>query len=63
MNLTIGSVRTLDKLARSVGNQLMIDSAEIAKAMNDSVFNSNQDTTKQPYPAFLSPILIRYIGT
>ena len=29
MNLTIGSVRTLDRLARNVGEQLMIDSAFI----------------------------------
>lgn len=27
INLTIGSVRTLDRLARSIGKQLMIDSA------------------------------------
>ena len=38
LNLTIGSVRTLDKLARSVGRQLMSDSAEIARTMNDSLF-------------------------
>ena len=33
MNLTIGSVRTLDRLARSIGKQLMIDSAEIARQL------------------------------
>ena len=32
-NLTVGSVRTLDRLARSVGKQLMIDSTEIAGLM------------------------------
>lgn len=37
-NLTVGSVRTLDRLARSVGKQLMIDSTEIAGLMNDSAF-------------------------
>ena len=30
INLTISNVRTLDRLARSVGKQLMIDSTEIA---------------------------------
>ena len=38
INLTIGSVRTLDRLARSVGKQLMIDSAEIARHLFDSTF-------------------------
>lgn len=33
MNLTVGSVRTLDRLARSIGNQLMIDSVEIASQL------------------------------
>lgn len=35
INLTIGSVRTLDRLARSVGSQLMIDSIEIANRLAD----------------------------
>lgn len=38
INLTIGSVRTLDRLARNIGKQLMIDSAEIAKQLFDSAF-------------------------
>lgn len=38
MNLTIGSVRTLDKLARNVSKRLMIDSTEIATLINDSLF-------------------------
>lgn len=38
INLTIGSVRTLDRLARSVGKQLMVDSAEVAKKLFDSDF-------------------------
>lgn len=41
VNLTIGSVRTLDRLVRSVGKQLMIDSAEIAMALYDSIFWKN----------------------
>ena len=40
MNLTIGSVRTLDRLARSIGKQLMIDSAEIASQLFDSTFQA-----------------------
>lgn len=38
INLTIGSVRTLDRLARSVGKQLMVDSAEIARQLFDNNF-------------------------
>lgn len=40
MNLTIGSVRTIDRLARSIGKQLMIDSIEIARQLFDSTFQS-----------------------
>lgn len=45
MNLTIGQVRTLDRLARSVGKQLMIDSAEIATLMHDSLFQKQMGYT------------------
>lgn len=38
LNLAIGSVRTLDRLARNVGSKLMIDSTEIATLLFDSVF-------------------------
>lgn len=62
-NLTVGSVRTLDRLARSVGKQLMIDSAEIAGLMNDSAFQQNWDTTKRPCPASSSPKPTKSIGT
>jgi UPF0755 protein len=37
VNLTIGSVRTLDRLARNVSRQLMIDSAEVASVLTDSL--------------------------
>ncbi|WP_291530267.1 endolytic transglycosylase MltG [Bacteroides sp. UBA939] len=47
-NLTIGSVRTLDKLARNIGQQLMIDSTEIITVMNNPLFQKeigyNQET-------------------
>lgn len=36
INLTIGSVRTTDRIAQQVGNRLMIDSAEVAALMNDT---------------------------
>lgn len=36
INLTIGSTRTLDRLARSVATQLMIDSAAIASRIFDA---------------------------
>lgn len=38
VNLTIGSVRTLDRIARNVGSQLMVDSTDIARRLNDPVF-------------------------
>lgn len=55
MNLTIGGVRTLDKLVRSVGNQLMIDSAEIAKVMNDPVFQQKSGYNKETMPCLFIP--------
>ncbi|MCD8184577.1 MAG: endolytic transglycosylase MltG [Bacteroides sp.] len=55
MNLTIGSVRTLDRLARSVGKQLMIDSAEIADLMNDSLFRQKLGYTKETMPCLFIP--------
>lgn len=55
MNLTIGSVRTLDRLARSVGRQLMIDSAEIARPLNDSLFLQQLGYTKETLAALFIP--------
>ena len=37
LNLTIGSVRSMDRLAANIGRQLMIDSTEIAQALNDTL--------------------------
>lgn len=37
LNLTIPSVRTMDRLASYLGNKLMIDSAEIARTLYDSI--------------------------
>ena len=55
LNLTIGSVRTLDKLARSVGNQLMIDSADIARQLFDSTFQAKLGYTKETMPCLFIP--------
>lgn len=55
MNLTIGSVRTLDRLARSVGKQLMIDSAEIAGAMNDPHFRQQLGYTQETMACLFIP--------
>ena len=52
MNLVIGSVRTLDKLAQNVGKQLMIDSIEIATLLNDTNF-----VHQLGYDAFTLPSL------
>ena len=55
MNLTIGSVRTLDRLARSVGKQLMIDSAEIASQLFDSTFQAQMGYTNITLPSLFIP--------
>ena len=38
VRLTVGSVRTLDRMARNVARQLMIDSAEVARLMTDTSY-------------------------
>ncbi len=55
INLTVGSVRTLDRLARSIGNQLMIDSAEIAARLFDPNFQSELGYTPQTMPCLFIP--------
>lgn len=55
MNLVIGSVRTLDRLARNVGHQLMIDSAEIMQALSDTARWSRQGYTPETLPALFIP--------
>lgn len=54
-NLTIGSVRTPERLARSIGRQLMIDSAEIAGLMNDSAFRQKLGYSKETLPCLFIP--------
>lgn len=55
LNLTIGSVRTLEQLARNVGKQLMIDSAEIAAQLFDSTFLNRTGYTTATLPSLFIP--------
>lgn len=55
INLVIGSVRTLDRLARNVGRQLMIDSADIARGLQDSAYWKEQGYTKESLPTLFIP--------
>lgn len=55
VNLTIPSVRTLDRLARTVGRQLMIDSLEIARLLTDTAFCQKLGYTKETLPALFIP--------
>lgn len=55
INLTIGSVRTLNRLAGSVGRQLMIDSTEIVTLINDTNFQRKLGYNIETLPAFFIP--------
>ena len=55
INLTIGSVRTLDRLARSVARQLMIDSAEIAAPLFDPAFQQQLGYNPETMPCLFIP--------
>jgi len=55
VKLTIGSVRTFDRMARNVARQLMIDSAEVMKLMNDTAFIGRMGYTPQTLPALFIP--------
>ena len=55
VRLTIGSVRTLDRIARNASRQLMIDSVEIARLLNDTAFISKMGYNKQTLPALFIP--------
>lgn len=52
INLTVSNVRTLDRLARSIGKQLMIDSTEIATVMNDTIFQKRMGYKKKQCPVY-----------
>lgn len=55
VRLTIGSVRTLDRIARNASRQLMIDSVEIAKLLNDTAFIGKMGYNKETLPALFIP--------
>lgn len=55
MNLTIGSSRTMDRLAGSIGRKLMVDSAEIAALMSDAGFLQQIGYTQETLPALIIP--------
>lgn len=55
INLTIGSVRTLDRLIRSIGKQLMIDSLEIAQQLFDSTFQQKMGYNAATIPCLFIP--------
>lgn len=55
LNLTINSVRTLDHLARNIGRQLMMDSAEIASKFKDTLFIRQYGYTQETLPSLFIP--------
>ena len=55
VKLTIGSVRTLDRMARNVSRQLMIDSTEVAKLIIDTAYIQKMGYTKETLPALFIP--------
>lgn len=55
VNLTIGSVRTLDRLAHNVAKQLMIDSTEIATLLFDSIFQQKMGYDKETMACMFIP--------
>lgn len=55
INLTVPSVRTLDRMARAVSRQLMIDSADIAKLISDSAYYTRMGYTKETLPSLFIP--------
>ena len=55
VNLVIGSVRTLDKLSKSLGSQLMIDSAEIAQKLKDTTFIRQLGYQPETLPCLFIP--------
>ena len=55
INLIITSVRTMYGLARNVGKQLMIDSTEIVKYMDDAAFQRESGYSKETMPCLFIP--------
>lgn len=55
VNLTVPSVRTMDRLVRAVARQLMIDSTEIARLTEDSAYCAQMGYSKETLPALFIP--------
>lgn len=51
LDLAIGSVRTMDKLAHYLGTQLMIDSTQFAQRLNDTAYLAKIGYTPENVPA------------
>ena len=55
INLTVPSVRTVDRLVRTVSRQLMIDSLDIAKLISDSAYCAQMGYTQETLPSLFIP--------
>lgn len=55
INLTVPSVRTVDRLVRAVSRQLMIDSVDIAKLVADTAYCARLGYNKETLPALFIP--------
>lgn len=55
VNLTVPSVRTLDRLARNLSRQLMIDSLDIAKLLADTAYCRQLGYSPETLPALFIP--------
>lgn len=55
VNLTIPSVRTVGKLLRTVSNQLMTDSASLARLLMDSTYCAQIGYTRETLPCLFLP--------
>lgn len=55
VNLTVPGVRTLGRMARAVANQLMIDSADIARVLSDSDCIARMGYNKETLPSLFIP--------
>ncbi len=55
INLTVGSTRTIDLLARSMSRQLMIDSTEIANQLNDTALQNKMGYDEKTIASLIVP--------
>lgn len=55
VDLTIGSVRTMDKMAHYLSTQLMMDSAQVAAKLNDTTYMASIGYTPESVPALFIP--------